>query len=185
MNRIICKIVIVALSICLSSSAVKFTREAGFWSNQQDELKTDFLGKLTDPKSQREDWYKVTPYSAEFWCTISNLGFIYTGIKNKSPEIVFAGAASIVSHSIPKQWLLYVDKIGVLIALSRIVREYKFIIQQPKYLLLAGAAGLINIIDAYCARNYAQTMPHVFWHISAALLTDYFLKKAKDFNENL
>jgi len=130
---------------------------------------------LTDKKSQREDWYQVSPYIAEFWCTISNAGFIYVGLKHQSPEILFAGLASTAIHAIPKQWLLYADKIGVLAALSLAIREHKALSQNPQLMLPVLGLGAVNATDMYLARNYGATWPHVVWHLSAACVADYVL----------
>ena len=156
-----------------------FTRSAGFWSKPDDEEKSDFFSTLTAPKSQRENWYKVSPYVAEFWCTISNIGFIYVGLKQKSPELLFAGIASAVSHTIPKQWLLLVDKIGVAVVASKVIREYKVVCNNPILIIPAVLAASINMSDAYLARNKGQTWPHVVWHLSSALLANEFLKQIK------
>lgn len=154
-----------------------FERGPGFWSSPKDEADKSFFGALTDPKSQRENWYKVTPYIAEFWCTVSNIGFIYVGLKHNSPELVCAGIASIVSHTIPKQWLLAVDKIGVALVLSKAVREYSTLVRNPWLLAPLAIAGLINVSDAYLTRNHAQTWPHVIWHLSSAAFANEFLKR--------
>lgn len=142
-----------------------FTRGAGYWSNPEDEANTNYFGRLTDPKSQRENWYKVNPYMAEFWCAASNAGFIYVGIKHKSPELIAAGVASFVSHCCPKQWLLHVDKLGVGLVLTKCFREYKVIQNNPKLLALPLVAGAINGFDAYMSRKRGSTWPHVFWHL--------------------
>lgn len=167
---------------CLNTSSLfsqKFERNEGYWSNHSDETNTSFFGALTDSKSQREDWYTITPYIAEFWCAVSNIGFIAAGIHCKSPELLFAGTASIVSHTIPKQWLLYVDKIGVLLVLSKVIREYKTLTNNPWLLIPVGMAGIINITDAYLARNKGLTWPHVVWHLSSALLAYDFLQRTQ------
>ncbi|MBS1987716.1 hypothetical protein JST56_01860 [Candidatus Dependentiae bacterium] len=163
-----------------SLTMAMFERENGFWTNQDDEAKIDFFGKLTDPKSQRENWYKVSPYVAEFLCTISNTGFIYAGIQNNSPELILAGIASILSHSIPKEWLLYVDKLGVALVISKVVREYQVVIDNPILLTPLALAGLINAADAYLARKKGWTLPHVAWHLSAAALAHYFLQYVEE-----
>ncbi len=157
-----------------------FSRGAGYWSTPKDESNTSFFGKLTDAASQREDWYSVTPYCAEFWCTLSNAGFLYVGAKHKSPELIFAGLASIASHSIPKQSLLYVDKLGVLVVLSLFARKYQSFIDNPKLLIPVLGLGAINFTDMYMARQKGKTWPHVVWHLSAALVADYVLSSIKD-----
>ncbi|MBA3954266.1 hypothetical protein H0X48_03035 [Candidatus Dependentiae bacterium] len=156
-----------------------FSRGSGYWTDPADESTTGWFSQLTSPASQRENWYKVSPYVAEFWCAISNVGFLYVGYKHRSPELMAAGLASLLSHSIPKQWLLSVDKAGVLFVLSKVLREYKVFKDNPKLLAPVGLAGLINLTDAYLARNKGYTLPHVVWHLSAALLADVVLTAAK------
>ncbi len=162
-----------------NSKQALFSRGAGYWSKPSEEKKTDYFGKLTEQQSQREDWYNVSPYIAEFWCAISNAGFLYVGAKHNSPELVFAGLASIASHSIPKQWLLHVDKLGVAVVLLKFMREYKTIQKNPLLAAPLGIAGLINVTDMYLARKKGKTWPHVVWHLSAAALADVFLSYSK------
>ena len=163
-----------------------FERASGFWTNSKDEIKQDFFHKLTDSKSQRENWYQVTPFIAEFYCAISNIGFIYVAWKYKCIELLFAGIASIISHSIPKQWLLYVDKLGVIIAFSKLTREFNVILQYPWLIIPIVMCGTINIFDAYLARTKDLTsrhiisyctITHVIWHFSSAFMSHIFLSK--------
>ncbi len=163
----------------MTISKPAFTRGAGFWSTPSDEQIKSIFGALTDINSQREDWYTVTPFIAEFLCTISNVGFIYVGLKHKSPELLFAGVASAISHSIPKQWLLTVDKIGVLVVASKLIREYQVIIDHPWLLLPVALAAIINFSDAYLARQHGYTYPHVIWHLSSAFMANIFLNYVK------
>jgi len=150
-----------------------FSRGPGYWTDPSDETKDGFFEKLTDPKSQREDWYTQTEYIAEPLCAISNIGFLIFGVQNNSPELVFAGLASTVSHAIPKQWLLTVDKLGVAVVMSKVVREHQIFINNPWLAVPLGCAGLINLADTYLARNYGKTWPHVVWHLSSAALVHY------------
>jgi hypothetical protein len=152
-----------------------FTRGKGFWSTPNDDNCKSFFEKLTEHKSQREDWYKVTPYIAEFWCALSNIGFFYVGFKHAVPELIFAGTASFLSHSIPKQWLLTVDKIGVLIVAIKFITLYPTIVANPWLLAPAVIAATINLADAYLSRTKGQTWPHVVWHLSAAFLANLVL----------
>lgn len=137
------------------------------------------FSKETEPESHRENWYAVTPYIAEFWCTLSNIGFLYVGWKHKSPELLFAGCASILSHAVPKQWLLYIDKVGVLVGLSKFAREYKTIQNQPTLLLPLLGIGALNTLDRYVARQHGKTWSHILWHLGAAAIADYALTRLK------
>lgn len=156
-----------------------FSRGPGVWTNPSQENLTGFFEKLTDVNSQRENWYQVTPYVAEFWCTVSNVAIIYSGIVNDSLELVFAGVASTVSHAIPKQWLLQVDKLGVLVVAMRALKDYQVLIENPKLLIpLVGAVSL-NLIDAHLARSTGATWPHIVWHCTSAGLVGHFFNLAK------
>jgi hypothetical protein len=158
-----------------AQDASLFERNDGYWSTQADEDCIDFFGKLTEPKSQREDWYTVTPYIAEFWCTVSNAGLIYVGLKHECPEILFVGAASIASHSIPKQWILCLDKIGVALAFGKLLYRYDILQNNPSLCAPLAALGCILGTDAYLARNKGYTWPHVIWHLSAAYVANLIL----------
>ncbi|MGE4168194.1 MAG: hypothetical protein AB7E68_01475 [Candidatus Babeliales bacterium] len=165
--------------LSMDNAAPKFARTEGFWSSPADEAVTTFFGRLNEPKSQRENWYAVTPYVAEFWCALSNIGFIYVGIKDKSPEMLFAGLASMASHTVPKQWLLSLDKFAALVALAKVAREYEQFKKQPTLLLSIVGLGIINAHDVYLARQKGQTWGHVLWHLSAACTAHYLLNAIK------
>jgi hypothetical protein len=177
----------------------KFNRKPGFWSSplsthsdQNDWIsneenlnaysgKNSFFNIPTDPKSQREDWYAVSHYIAEFWCTLSNIGFFYVGWRCNSPSLLFTGLASVISHTIPRQFLLYIDKAGVAVALSEMIIKHNITIINHPTTCLELLMGLfaINLIDARMARKYGRTWPHVLWHLSAAYIAYTFLTLEK------
>ena len=158
-----------------------FSRGPGYWSDPGQEKLTGFFEKLTDINSQRENWYQVTPYVAEFWCTVSNVTIISAGLLTHRPELVFAGVASTVSHAIPKQWLLQVDKLGVLIVAMGALKEYQVLLKQPELLVpLVGAVSL-NVLDTYLARTTGATWPHLVWHCASAGLVGYFFHLAAQY----
>lgn len=164
-----------ALPMAAAQEGGSFSRGVGFWTQPADEQATGFFQKLTPAESQREDWYKVTPYVAEFWCAVSNAALLGVGLYHGSPEIIFAGSASVVSHAIPKQWLLYIDKLGVLCVALKVARTYPVILNNPWLLVpIAGAVGL-NIADVYFARKKGSTIPHVAWHCAAAAAAGMYL----------
>lgn len=161
---------------CNSDAALLFTRGPGFWTDPADESRLDYFGKLTESKSQREDWYKVTPYIAEFGCALSNIGFLYVGAQHRSPEVLCAGIASFMSHSIPKQWLLHVDKLSVLLVLSKVIREREILRKNPKLFFPIALAGCAQLLDLYLARKKGRSQGHIIWHLSAAYAANEFLK---------
>lgn len=155
-----------------------FSRGSGFWTDSSQENLTGYFEKLTDVNSQRENWYQVTPYVAEFWCTVSNVAFIYSGIVNGSPELVIAGVASTVSHTIPKQWLLQVDKLGVLVVALGALRNHQVLLENQSLIIPLAASVGINLIDAHLARRTGATWPHIVWHCASAGLVGQFFNLA-------
>jgi hypothetical protein len=156
-----------------------FSRGRGYWSKPEDEANTGYFSRLAEPETQREDWYKITPYISEFWCSLSNLGLLYVGLKHQSPEVLGAGLASMAYHSIPKQWLLHVDRAGVAFVLLKLATEYKTIQENPLFLTYPLAVAAINGIDVYLGQYQGKTWPHVLWHLSAAWMANSFLSATK------
>ncbi len=153
-----------------------FERNEGLFYQPKDEVKKSFFGKVLDPNSQREDWYKVSEYVAEFWCTASNIGFFIVGIRYRSVELIVAGLASAVSHAIPKQWLNIVDKMGVALVAIKVLANYTVILKHPWLLAPLAVAGAVNWMDAYRARKHGENLPHVVWHLTAAAVAELFLR---------
>lgn len=92
-----------------------------------------------------------------------------------SVTIMIGYAKALARGAIPKKWLLYVDKLGVLLAASKAVRTCPVLINNPWLLApIAGVAGL-NALDAYCARKKGYTIPHVVWHCAAAAVAGLYL----------
>jgi len=158
--------------------ASAYTRGDGYWSNSGDEKDQTFFGQLTNVNSQRENWYEKTPYVAEFWCTVSNVVIIGAGVLSDSPELVFAGTASAVSHAIPKEWLLKVDKLGAGLVALKVLSEYQAIISDPKLIILPLAAAAIHNADVILARTQGHKWSHVVWHCASGAFVGYFLKAA-------
>jgi hypothetical protein len=146
-----------------------FERSPGVWYQPGDEDKTGFFHKLMPLHSQRENWHAVSPYITEFWSCFSNTGFLYAGCRYREPLIVAAGVASVASHAIPKNWLLYVDKAGAGLACLSLVRHYKTFIQEPwLFAPMAGIAAIFGADNYYFAQTLHYNWPHILWHISAA-----------------
>lgn len=93
-------------------------RGIGYWTRIQDYKINKFFYNPTDKKSQREDWYKVTPYVAEFYSTITNTPMLYVAALHMSQKpigsaaLACAGMASAISHAIPRHYLNTIDKIA-------------------------------------------------------------------------
>lgn len=136
---------------------------------------------LTPARSRRENWFQVTPWIAEFWCWVSNLGFLYVAWKHQEPGIAFAGMASILSHAIPWEPFLWFDKVGVLLALGSVASRL-WMKKMHWQTMVGGAISLacLNGLDYLLSPfQYLWPWPHVLWHGAAAALSFYFLELKK------
>ncbi len=132
----------------------------------------------TPPESQREDWYVVSDHIAEFWCCISNIGFLvvcyYHGFTLETYPILTAALCSMVSHAVPIYPLLLLDKAAMYFtgyAYRHLWRELWFLIP----LLF-----MCNQIDMVLARRFGWTWPHVVWHLVAAFISHIVLQELKE-----
>lgn len=134
-----------------------FTRAKGFW-NIPDAFETD-------KSSQRENWFERTDYISEFWCALSNIGFLIVGWYFNSYVLIIAGLASFLCHSIPLQLLLYIDKFCAMCAVYQLVEVHGM--QSYKYMI---PLGIMLMIDTYVSRAKQICWCHVMWHFVAAAI---------------
>lgn len=132
--------------------------------------------KLTDVKSQREDFYVTNEYIAEWYACISNVGFLLVGVYFMQFSLFLAGICSILSHAIPWQSLLTLDKVAAIIACVDLLHNYENIY---KYKLIIGPFILFAISEIYISRKYNfskyRITPHVLWHLGAAAVAALIL----------
>ena len=157
-----------AISELWRSPQQAYRRFPGTWYNDGYVNRTDTFGQLMPDYSQREDWYAVTPYISEFWCFGTNVGFLQVGYNHRSPEFFIAGAASMASHAVPRQWLLTADKIGAAIAVIKILRSYRAFRIKPRLLVPMALVGGIFLADLFLSQTAHFNWLHPLWHISAA-----------------
>jgi hypothetical protein len=141
----------------------------------------EYFSQTVPYSSQREVQYQCSPYIAEFWCTLSNIGFLFVGWKNKKIAIFGAGLASILSHSIPLNCLLHLDKLAALWAASSLI-PYAYHVFQFKPHMTVGLTLLVitlNAFDYVIANKFPITRPwtHVIWHIGAATYANWIMGK--------
>lgn len=155
-----------------------FSRGQGKFTTPNDEADTSFFGMLAEEQTQREHWYAVTPYSSEFWCSLSNLGFLYVGHKHGSARVFGAGLASMFYHSYPKQWALWLDRIGAAAGIS-LMFEHRATIWKHMGTLAApigiALAALVADVNLFGQSEMAQPWVHALWHLSAAYAADRIL----------
>ena len=168
------------------TSASKYIQEAtsdnydrsltshGFWrffDKIHEESHFSFLSKLMDLKSQRENWYEVSPYIAEFFCFTSNLAILGVGIYDNSWYTILAGLMSAVSHAVPTQFAHDLDMIGVATVSMVGLYNYSKVINSPRTLYSGLFALTMNAVDTSLSRTYGSAFGpwlHVGWHLTAA-----------------
>jgi len=132
---------------------------------------------LIEVKSQRENWFVTNKYIAEFYACISNIGFLYVGLRYSAWPIFLTGILSMLSHTVPYRELLLLDKIGAGLAASYLLAyHHQGVIANSHivipFLLFAGS-------EVYLSRRYNfsrfRFTPHVLWHIGAAIVSGLIL----------
>jgi hypothetical protein len=118
-----------------------------------------FFTHIRDDRHKREEYYQWSPYVAEFFCTISNLGIFAAGAYSAKFSALIAATFSILSHAIPTQLFQTLDQSGAVFgilfeAAIQIGLEWDRIKTQPTTLLtaLAYPAGALAI-------GFVDTLP--------------------------
>ncbi len=122
-------------------------------------------------KSHRELHYVRSSWIAEFWCTLSNIGFFVVACMYGDVVTLFAATASVLSHCVPLERVHDLDLIGVACVFLRVAYYSPLLIQHPEVMMVGSGALFINRVDAYVTRRYVRTIGatlHVVWHIASA-----------------
>lgn len=165
--------------------------DTSFWSffnNIDKGSRWSYLSRLMDEKSQREDWFAVNSYIAEFWCFTSNLAILGVGLADKSWYTILAGTMSGISHAIPTKFAHDLDRIGVAAVVGVCVLNYEAILASPETLGWGMFAGVVHGIDAIVSRKYgskAGAKSHSGWHLSGAIALHYLNMTLDQYFKNL
>lgn len=144
-----------------------FERDFGFWTWVS--WKCGFT--LVSFNSQTTDWYKWTYYCAEAPSVLSSFAFLFVAAVFNFRPLYFAGAASIISHCIPFQVFLTLDKVGVAVALLALVRRAPSVLFMLPF---AVCLGLLAFAELHLRRRGWHNV-HDFWHVGAAILAAVYL----------
>lgn len=136
-----------------------------------------FLTEITAKKGQREEWYTRSDLLAEYFCTLSNIGFFAVGFYYNDWFTLCAATFSALSHAIPLQRLHELDIAAALAVFAYAASHYAMLVERPD-VLLAGAGTLtIGLLDLIVTRNYLDKVGasfHVAWHIAASCALFHF-----------
>lgn len=142
-----------------------------FFTQISKESPFHYLSKLTPEKSQREDWFSVSPSISEFWCFASNLAILGVGIYDGDWHAILAGLMSGISHAIPTKFAHDLDRFGVAAVVMDCAWNYQAILNSPSTLACGLFAGAAHGADVILSRKYGRDIgpwSHVVWHLTAA-----------------
>lgn len=131
----------------------------------------NFLSQLTSKTGYDEKFYQYSNHIAEYFCTISNLGFFAVSWMYQDYGVLIAGIFSALSHAIPLKILNDLDKVAACGLFLKAISHYDVLLDNP-LVLASGAAALTmgGLASGVAKKNldkYGAT-PHVLWHLLAA-----------------
>lgn len=147
----------------------------------------NFLTQLTGKTGYDEKFYQHSDYIAEYFCTISNLGFFAVAWMYSDYATLIAGVFSALSHAVPLKILNNLDKIAAHGLFLKVISHYDVLLNNP--LALASGAVALTVggfaigvgkknLDKYGAS------PHVLWHLAAAFALYKFNQARFDVTES-
>lgn len=140
-----------------------------------------FLTEIKHVKSRRENFYEVSKFISEFYCTISNLGLFAVAYQYNDVNTLMAALFSALSHAFPLQRFQELDILGVVFVLGNVLANYHVLFENREVIFYGVSAITVNIIDTVISRmNYNKfgPLPHVIWHFLAALALAKFNEHA-------
>lgn len=152
----------------------KFTRRKGHWDSPQYTSSTEYFNRPTPEGSQRENWYDVTPYVAEFWCAVTSIPMLSAAIVNQNPCMFLAAFFSIASHTIPRKWVHDLDMIGAALMIIQILRFHMIFVWLPDLFIQFVMLGVLLCLDVMAARAFGFMHVHLVWHLGVAYFANGF-----------
>lgn len=133
-----------------------------------------FLTELTNKESQCEDHYRYSEHLAEYFCTLTNVGFFAVAAYYGDYAALLAGTFSAVSHAIPLKRLNELDKFAAMLASLKILYNYDVVLNSPTVLMAGITTLTFGGIDL--GIRYGKLKPledyrgalHCAWHLAAA-----------------
>ena len=149
-----------------------------------------FLTELTDKESHCEEHYRHSDHLAEFFCTLTNIGFFAVGFYYRDYAVLLAGTFSLVSHAIPLKRLNELDKLAAVAAVFKILYNYDVLLTSPATVAAGVTALTVGAIDLGVRRGKLKPLEdyrgaiHSAWHLAAAF-TSYQFHQAQAVEANV
>jgi hypothetical protein len=144
----------------------------------------------TTTSAAHEEWFTYSYYIAEFWSTLSCIGFFmvsYIGLvygNQNNTNIYYAvalcGFASVLSHITVKRSMLWFDYFGVFCnGLAMLMNMDAVMVACYKTNILYAALftvfmGICDVFNKYYAKR-RHSLVHSVWHLSVAFTMSYFI----------
>lgn len=130
-----------------------------------------FLTELTNQHSRCEKHYNRSDYLAEYFCTLSNIGFFAVAFYYQDYATLCAGTFSALSHAIPLKRLNDLDKIAALSLFIKVISNYQLVMNHPAIMAAGVATFGFGLLDLTIGRKHLATLGPIFhsaWHLAAA-----------------
>lgn len=143
-----------------------------------------FLTEITNIEDQCEPYYRYSSQFAEYFCTMTSLGFFAVAFYYKDYATLLAATFSTLSHAIPLKRLNDLDKVFAYNLFLKVMYNYDLLLKYPQILsdgFAAISSGGMDYGIRYCYFKYMEeyaTFFHNMWHVTAAL-TLYEFNKAE------
>lgn len=152
-----------------------FCRPPGFWTAVAENWGID----LVPCSSQTADWFVWSRYCAEAPSALSNIGFFVVGAWFDFWPLHAAGLASLVSHCIPWNIFLWLDKFCVLLVLGFLAKKAPSVMFMLPFL---ASLGLLAFVEVQLRRRGWHNV-HDVWHLGAAFIAYVYLRTVHAFRE--
>ena len=139
--------------------------------------------KLSSFFREREKFYQVTPYIAEFWNTISNILLILVGVYRLFTQdmsllsqqlytlMILCGFCSGIHHATPQDWTIVIDWIPIASSIY-IVFMNNVIFYMDTYTIVVTAIVITWFLSDQFLHLTDPRIGHSLWHIGAAFALD-------------
>lgn len=147
-----------------------------------------FLTEYTDNSSCCEEHYLHSENIAEFYCTLTNIGFFAVGFYYQDYATLAAAIFSTISHAIPLKGLIALDILAANFVFLKVLSNYPLLVSYPNILTAGLVTFTFGALDKFVGRNHLDTFGSLFhsaWHLSAAFALFNFNQAQLSVSENI
>ncbi len=119
-----------------------------------------------------EGHYLHSKYIAEFYCTLTNIGFFIVGCYFQDYATLAVAIFSTISHALPLKGLILLDILVANLVLLKVLSAYTLVIAHPNIIIAGVVTFIFGILDKFVGRKHLHIFGglfHSIWHLSAAI----------------